>query len=125
MDDKLREIDKFIQTRIMSNTIDVPGAILIEMRLKLTDEAIAQIKQVFADEHYVQVVDNPHGIKHVHVANFGVGKLDKLMTGQEWYDRFAKELDLNTEYYRKFTDETKKFELAHILQAAKRAASIE
>lgn len=45
------------------------------------------------------------------------------LTGDEWYERFAKILEHNTEYYRKFTDEAKRFEQADVLEAAKEASN--
>lgn len=45
------------------------------------DEVVAQIKQVFAEEHPIWRLDSV------------TGRSDQLMTGQEFYDRFEKELD--------------------------------
>lgn len=75
----------------------------------------SQIKQAFADEHYVQV---PAKIKNLRF-NEDLEELPKgYMTGQEWYTKFLKEanklkmknFDLMTDFY---------------LEAAKRAGGLE
>lgn len=65
---------------------------------KLSETDIARIKQAFADEGYVE-----HGIKIKPRKRYfatGPGQIPPLeepqqpcMTGQEWLDRFIKELD--------------------------------
>lgn len=71
---------------------------------------ISDIKQAFADEFGIDqmlqdMVDLRANMQHNlvrlgltatptnHIADFSKGKLSKLMTGQEWYDRFEKEAD--------------------------------
>lgn len=106
------------------------------------EDGIAQIEQAFADEGYVhtdvrekadkllQDMINMHanmrhdlvrlGLTYTptqHVADFSGGKLSKLMTGQEWYDRFEKELAEMNPYHEKVEPD-------YALAAAKRAAFI-
>lgn len=52
----------------------------------LPDHALAQIKQAFVEEGYIDFK------KEYQVKGF--------MTGQEWYDRFEKELGAMVDYYR-------------------------
>lgn len=52
-----------------------------DYKLHLTDEAIAQIKQIFSDEKYLTPTEFQL-----------MAETNGLMTGQEWYDRFHKEI---------------------------------
>lgn len=95
LDDKLREIK-----------VKSP---LIKPLVYLTDEAIAQIKQAFADDNWIKTSMNV-------VETFE--ELDKLkrITPQEFYSRFENELDskcLIVEGAYTYND---------IIEAAKRAA---
>lgn len=48
------------------------------------EEAVAQIKQAFADEGYAHFEGNQE--QQAAIANMILG--NKVMTGQEWYERF-------------------------------------
>lgn len=76
LDDELREIKA-------SGKLYSPNGGL-DKYLELDDKTIAQIKQAFADEGYIQ----PETLKK------GIGIMDAqgYKSGQEWYDRFEKEL---------------------------------
>lgn len=82
LDEKLNEL-LWDDNLINSHAIDVEPH----------TEAIAAIKQAFKDAGYIQVVDNPHGINHVQVADFSKGKLSKLMSGKDWRTRFWDEYE--------------------------------
>jgi len=69
------------------------------------DKLIPQIKQAIAKEQIKEVLSNP-----------------VEMTGQEWYNRFEKELE---KYNLGILPTTKFFNRAKVLQAAKRAAGLE
>lgn len=81
-------------------------------------DEIVEIKQLFADEGYVQFKYEP-GAK-VFTEEEGLQLLlDKgFMTGQEWYDRFEKELD-------KMSDTKNLWVGTGIDKAAKKAARLE
>lgn len=150
---------KIITTRTIPYKIDVGTPI----RLTSWPEAIAQIKQAFADEGYVhtdvresadkllQGIANlrantqhdlirlgmpPTAKTHV-TADFSKGELSKLMTGQEWYERFEKELykpepqvvpinhnDDGESHDRFFRAGGANFMYNKALEAAKRAAGV-
>lgn len=90
--------------------------------------SLEEIKQAFidagwfipADAELVQQVVNYRAQQKVdsvkHVADFSHGKLSALMTGQEWYDKFAKELKLETGQQLATVND--------VLDAAKKAAGI-
>lgn len=56
----------------------------------LNDKIVAQIKQAMADENYVKVYDTTlaQGVSEGYVVI-----PEQPMTGQEWYERFKKEID--------------------------------
>lgn len=81
------------------------------------DDAIAQIKQAFADEDYVK-----NGV----VTDWWADKYAKYrgyMTGQEWYERFKKELP-NTKLAGILPGVETTYRYNTILLAARRAAGI-
>lgn len=71
------------------------------------DEAIAQIKQVFAEEHPLLRLDTTSG------------NIDNVMTGQEFYEQFVKAFEEMRD--NGITEVTE----VHIVEAAKKAAGIE
>lgn len=76
---------------------------------KTAPKAIAQIKQAFAEEGWcapIHFIDRGDGIKV---------SAEQVMTGQEWYDRFEKEIRKNGK-----ADFNKE-----LLEAAKKAAGLE
>lgn len=85
LDDKLREILEgymhYLTGRQQENGLDWDGDY---------PTTIGRIKQAFADEGYVNKIDNPNMIG-MYVDKDGY--IYKAMTGQEWYDRFEKEMD--------------------------------
>lgn len=94
LDERLREImDKFEPLRYTTD-----GGETFQDELSV-DEAITQMKQAFADEGYVKS-DIQGAIKEYMDAAIEDAKvrierkkvLGDVMTGQEWYDRFEKEL---------------------------------
>ena len=130
IDDKLREVIRYIANE--------DGYVEPED----LDNAIAQIKQVFADEGYLPHVDCGKHVKvgdklYITNGNDPLVKLDlaKYMTGREWYDRFEKEAGSCTHYIRSLfashvetaskADEREMFVKQDILQAAKKAAGVE
>jgi hypothetical protein len=80
LDDKLREIledeDK-LEIHLMGNRIDCIHP----------DKAIAAIKQAFADEGYLHISASQE--TQAAIANTMLG--NKVMTGQEWFERFCQE----------------------------------
>lgn len=60
LDERLREIDRCIGVKVINNPVGFDGAI-IDARLRLTDDVIAQIKQAFKDEGWTEprTVKNP------------------------------------------------------------------
>lgn len=107
IDDKLREIVGAIIYDGHKNGVTTP-----------TEPWVVNIKQAFADEGYVQFKYEP-GAK-VFTEEEGLQLLlDKgFMTGQEWYDRFEKELD-------KMSDTKNLWVGTGIDKAAKKAARLE
>lgn len=71
LDDRLREIVAIIHTE--------EGCKLVRP-CPVENQGIRAIREAFADE------------RTSYVADFSNGKLSELMTGQEWYDRFVKQL---------------------------------
>ena len=103
LDDKLREI------------LEKPGKSLAGA----TDQTIVQIKQAFADEGYLQ--HNEFGIVQTYTH-----KATNVMTGQEWYDTFVKELSKdpakaknseNGSFYFMFSERD-------VLEAARKASGL-
>jgi hypothetical protein len=78
------------------------------------DKIIPQIKQAFADEGYQYVTRAEDSL----VTRYHNGE---LMTGQEWYDRFVKELNTALPSLPIFKFNTKE---AKIIKAVKRAAGL-
>lgn len=80
------------------------------------DELVAQIKQAFADERYIQIPDK---IRTIRITE----ELDELptgfMTGQEWFQRFNYEFK-GTRWYDQLTGSHDE-----VIEAAKKAAGIE
>ena len=115
LDKRLKEIDKCITVRIQNNPAGFDGAI-IDARLRLTNGVIEQIKQAFKDEKYIQI---PKEVEETwrtynHMAGF--------MTGQEWYDRFIKEL---IKLHGKELVGTQEIHIFEVMKAAKKASGIE
>lgn len=106
LDDKLREI--------LENTA-------IQAGVPPVDEAINQIKQAFADEGYVNIpmVETVTRFERGHVPEIYMVNGKEVMTGQEWYDRFAHELEVELDHK---IDRT--WNIA-IYKAAKRAAGLD
>jgi len=82
-------------------------------------ETIARIKQAFADEGYVII---PR-FKRVHMETLTVKSVDgeevNFMTGQEWHDRFEKELEKISSL-----GDISPSNLDYIKQAAKKASNL-
>lgn len=72
---------------------------------------VAQIKQAFADAGYA-TKEQWHGIVNSHIAI-----TNRLMSGQEWYDRFAFIVKTEEQLYKEAEDT--------YLDMAKRAAGLE
>lgn len=112
LDNKLREI---LANIITQETGEETTAAMI------SDSYIGQIKQAFADEGYFR-------LKSENLA--AAGKVGYMLTGQEWYERFEKNLKGKLEYQQHDMGEMGKFirpEYAKnvSLEAAKRAAGID
>lgn len=75
------------------------------------EKAIAQIKQAFADEGWIK----PEG------ADLIADVLDDMMTGQEWYDRFMKELPDSIDLVH---PDREVFDRRWAITAAKKAAGL-
>ena len=94
LDKQLREILKRRKSVMVKGSKVYKNGLLVGARFKdaeLTEtETIAQIKATFADEGYVKVPKEVQDTwqEYNHMAGF--------MTGQEWYDRFMKELPKGT-----------------------------
>lgn len=86
LDDKLREILEYYQ--------------------KQDPECIAEIKQVFVDEGWVEPIEMRRNIVHPF-------KIVETMTGQDWYNRFYKELDIDGDV-----------NLVDVVRAAKKASGL-
>jgi hypothetical protein len=120
LDDKLREILKTIGPVADNEITELNAA-----------NAIALIKSVFKDEGYFKLGDGNYA-KFADLRLEGrpnyEDRVEALMTGQEWYSRFLKELggkppipnkgDASTTGYVGFV-------FRHSMEAAKRAAGIE
>jgi hypothetical protein len=134
LDDKLRE--KLSESAIILEVNRDVGPRKYELALGLfLDDAIAQIKQAFADEGYIEPSEVANWQRTVNVLTESLTRgmrlpvkqyvaLDKkrqsahnLMTGQEWYDRFKKGA---TDKYHK----NSAIQMWNILEAAKRAAGL-
>lgn len=106
LDSKLREILEEVEDEV-NNT----GGVSTKHRGRL----VAQIKQAFAEEGYVKVSkDNQDKIKTATIYSINHGQYE-LMTGQEWYERFEKELN----------NHPIKLQGTEIMRAAKKAAGLE
>lgn len=112
----------------------------------LTEENIAQIKQAFADAGYRQeqqlvdiIAQQGIELKRLQMTPAPtyrmVGKVDynpegtpieRVMTGQEWYDKFEKEYNyLATEPFRGYSREIGQMITDRAQKAAKKAAGLE
>lgn len=99
LDDKLRVI--YYRCDVSNNRTDKPlGEI----------EAIAQIKKCFADEGYLPLSSHQPPL---------------TMTGQEWYDRFEKELDNYTHFSHQEVVFDDGIIPEEVLEAAEKASGIE
>lgn len=84
-----------------------------EEYLFLNDKDITEIKQAFAEAGYINMQGaKVSGPKYTVQTYRGDGA--RMMTGQEWYERFDKELRAEDTY-----------SIDEILQAAKRASGID
>ena len=92
----------------------------------LSDEDVAQIKQAFADEGYVQMPQVEM------ITRFESGKKPELfmvngkevMTGREWYERFEKELG-EPQTFAGYGYDSVGYDEDDVLAAAKRASGVE
>lgn len=105
LDDKLKEIHV-----VMANHMMAPYGKPVPTWYELTDEEITQIKQVFIDEGYIETSfkNDEHVERYAKALARG-----RLMTGQEWYDRFYKELDIDGDV-----------NLVDVVRAAKKASGL-
>lgn len=103
LDEKLRNID-LTTTTVVTNPPGIENAV-INSRSRITDEAIAQIKQAFALDGYIKAT----GLTGKKFADM------KVMTGQEWNKAFQDEIfKIPHDLYR----------LDEVMGAAKRASGI-
>lgn len=119
LDNKLREI--------LSDSYDIVGK-GATVRLN-HDGAIAQIKQAFADEGYVKIPQGTVG-KVDGVKIFSINGDSNIMTGQEFYAAYKRELgfgSLDDVKDMARGEELKAIEVAEMKcdEAAKRAAGLE
>ena len=100
IDEKLKEIVWGASS--ISAGMDDFGALEKSEQEQQVDETVAQIKQVFADEGYIKIpqireikgkTETQHNL--VDINNMG------YMTGQDWYERFEKELNMTNALYGK------------------------
>ena len=104
IDDKLREIiDDPIVTRFDKND---------------SDKAIRLIKQIFAEESYVK--QGRHELINERLREKVIS--GEIMTGQEWYDRFEKELSQAPAKFNQLMEGT--VAVKEVRMAAKRASGI-
>lgn len=112
IDDKLKEIR-------FSRLLKTPE-VHLEVFCQLDDEAIAQIKQAFADEQRRQGYLAPRDNE---------GNFEVVMTGQMFYDRFEKIVREDTDHFEvdpMLTKEDLPTAITNkVLEAAKKAAGIE
>lgn len=86
----------------------------------LSDGDIAQIKQAFYEDGWIDVRGIRWNYKALH--DIDIKPNGEVMTGQEWYDRFGKELQKHQDY--KHVEDT--FYMDTIVkEAARKAAGIE
>lgn len=105
------------------------------------DDCVAQIKQVFQEEGYIQ---HPHGIEDLgqdcHAVQYAYDSETKtvngkpiaqiletdntMMTGAEWYDRFKAELQPLIDAYKGRGDDPVYNARLHSLELAKWAAGV-
>jgi hypothetical protein len=106
IDDKLKEIVDALDTAQVCNHTHF----------------IDQIKQAFTDEGYANPDEVFDGVID------GLAKNGKKLTGQEWYDRFEKELDvqLDNDKGEEWLDHLAEYgaDLTPILDAAKKASGL-
>lgn len=89
IDNKLKEILDRIKSVKFVTTKEVTNAV-VDLD-KVRSNMVAKIKQLFADEGYekkIGLIGNISGIKL-----YSINGDSNIMAGQEWYDRFEKELD--------------------------------
>lgn len=126
IDEKLREMlnDSVI---ILEANRDV-GPRKWEVALNLfLDDVIPQLKQAFTDAGYIQMAYNPAKQEVAGKPVADVLQTDNtLMSGQEWYERFMKELQSKPDYIMSIFQEhdTDLIARGKVRHAARRAAGI-
>lgn len=85
------------------------------------EKGIAQIKQVFLDEGWEQ--PRPLTDNEVRAIN-DYTKANHMMTGQEWYDRFKKEVEVDFDFTGVGKRELADTIVNHISEAAKKASGL-
>lgn len=112
LDDRLKEILKEHRSFAMHSAGD-------GVAMHNSDEAIAQIKQAFADNNYVQL---PTVRKEIDEGITVNGKI--VMTGQEWFDRFEVETAKITTGSKGWTGYLDNYGVDDFLEAAKKASGL-
>lgn len=85
----------------------------------LNDEGVEKVKQAFKDAGWFSLSESATGGRLIST----VKQYEGLMTGQEWYDRFSKEM---SDRFSMWGDGSNGFvELKPTKEAAKKAAGIE
>jgi hypothetical protein len=120
LDTQLREIH---EEQWNACLLSLPGkyADILKNRTKF----LVDIYGAFQEAGYVQVVDNPHGIGHVHIADFPHGELSKPMTGAEWLDLYNETFKKLIEYEYGPELEPPSIPTWLVHEAAQRAAGID
>jgi hypothetical protein len=127
IDEKLREILDYMGESFYPE--HEYGASHAVQNKEYLEEALAQIKQVFADEGYVFLTTVQQDLKGQPgtlegVTIHSINGISNIMTGQEWYDRFFAEYHNKADWIE--ADESMGEDAGHdVLLCAKLAAGIE
>jgi len=108
MTNALRANLKVIQSSFALDAMNASSSADINL-----DDVVNKIEQAFADE---QMTYKTHPEAYEHIDKMINLPLTKLMTGQEWYDRFTKEINAIPYSPLRYHE---------IMQAAKRAARLD
>lgn len=121
LDDKLREqldrmwgagIDYATSPDFKELSVDEKDALYERYKTNVGNEAIAQIRQAFADDGWIKA--RPDDMK------------DYLITGQQWYDRLMSEfLKVNRLYTADDNEEDWMAKFTDFVEAAKKVSGVE